>query len=172
MTRRFGGLGLGLVISRSLAEAHGGRLVAASPGKGQGATFTLELPFVAPPTPIDRLRHADLPTLAAAPAAAGPLRILLVEDNADTLRVMSRLLRGQGPRPSPPADGVAAATRAAEEPAEFDLLISDLGLPDGSGLDLIRGLSPDPPHSPGSPSPATGWTTTAAGASRPASPST
>jgi len=134
VTRRFGGLGLGLVISRSLAEAHGGRLVAASPGKGEGATFTLELPYVAPP-PV--ATDDDMPDLGAS-APAGPLRILLVEDNADTLRVMSRLLRGRGHAVTA-ADGIASATRAAEG-AEFDLLISDLGLPDGSGLDLIRHL--------------------------------
>jgi len=134
VTRRFGGLGLGLVISRSLAEAHGGRLVAASPGKGQGATFTLELPFVAPPSPATVI---DMPTLPAMPLV-GPLRILLVEDNPDTLRVMSRLLRGRGHAVTA-ADGLAAATRAAEGES-FDLLVSDLGLPDGSGLDLIRRL--------------------------------
>ena len=136
VTQRFGGLGLGLAIGRSLAEAHGGRLLAASPGINEGATFTLELPTVdAPSRPLD----AD-PTSPATPDvnASGPLRILLVEDNLDTLRVMERLLARRGHAVTA-ADGVLAALRAAEG-REFDLLISDLGLADGSGLDLIRRL--------------------------------
>jgi PAS domain S-box-containing protein len=134
VTQRFGGLGLGLAISRTLAEAHGGRLVADSPGKNQGATFTLELPTVE----ASRQRLADKPSAADDAPANGPLRILLVEDNLDTLRVMARLLTRIGHQVST-ADGVASALGAAQS-GEFDLLISDLGLPDGSGLDLIRKL--------------------------------
>jgi PAS domain S-box-containing protein len=142
-TQRFGGLGLGLAIGRSLAEAHGGRLKVASEGLGRGATFTLELPTVEAPA-----RAPD----AASPAATtesrdalGPLRILLVEDNQDTLRVMDRLLTRRGHAVTA-ADGLGTALRLAEG-REFDLLISDLGLSDGSGLDLIRrlqGSRPDP----------------------------
>jgi PAS domain S-box-containing protein len=141
VTQRFGGLGLGLAIGRSLAEAHGGRLRAESPGVGQGATFTLELPAIESPSQ---------PLIAAPPAPAtaeagtsGPLRILLVEDNLDTLRVLERLLKRNG-HDVAAADGVLAARRLAEG-REFDLLISDLGLADGSGLELIRQLAASRP---------------------------
>lgn len=134
VTRQFGGLGLGLAISRSLAEALGGRLLASSLGKNQGATFTLELPSAAPPPK----RVNAVPPVALGSLETPSLRILLVEDNHDTLRVMARLLGRKGHRVTT-ADGVAEALRVADG-AEFDLLISDLGLPDGSGLDLIRQL--------------------------------
>ncbi len=136
VTRRFGGLGLGLAISRGLAEAHGGRLIAASPGPSLGATFTLELPAVAAPA-----FAAAVPT-ATEPGRPGSLRLLLVEDNADTLRVMGRLLRGRGHQVATAASIAEAVGLADSGP--FDLLISDLGLPDGSGLDLLRRLRTPP----------------------------
>ncbi len=138
ITQRFGGLGLGLAIGRSLAEAHGGRLTASSPGLNQGATFRLDLPTVDAPS-----HRPEAAPPVAAPGdkeerPVGPLRILFVEDNPDTLRVMARLLVARG-HVVAKADSVAAALAVAED-GEFDLLISDLGLPDGSGLDLIRGI--------------------------------
>ena len=140
VTQRFGGLGLGLAISRSLAEAHGGRLLAASPGTNQGATFTLELPAVDAPSRAD---EAGRPAVVEPPTSLGSLRILLVEDNIDTLQVMARLLARKGHRVTT-ADGLIAALRVAKG-AEFDVLISDLGLPDGSGLDLIGRLNESRP---------------------------
>ncbi len=132
ITRQFGGLGLGLAISRSLAEAHGGRLSAASAGSGQGSTFTLALPTV--PAPAARLRgHRPSQGVAALPL----LRILLVEDNPDSRRILSRLLRSRGHRVTTAAS-VACARSATASEGPFDLVISDLGLPDGSGLDVMR----------------------------------
>lgn len=128
--RRFGGLGLGLTIAKRLTELHKGRLTAVSEGKDKGSTFTVDLPTVAPkPAP----KHAEPPKPTA--EAAGQ-RILLVEDDPDTLRIMSRLLRGMGYRVSPAENVHAALELAAHE--HFDLLISDLGLPDGTGLDVMR----------------------------------
>ncbi len=133
ITRQFGGLGLGLTISKALVEMHGGGIQAHSAGKGRGATFTVRLPLLpseaaAPPTP-------EAPP---APAAIRPLRILLVEDHGDTARIMCRLLSMEGHTVQAAAD-VAGALALAEKQA-FDLLLSDLGLPDGSGLDLMRTL--------------------------------
>ena len=132
ITRRFGGLGLGLTISKALAEMHGGTLTAASEGAGKGATFTLELPAVAAPVEVITL-EPDVPSRPTVPC-----HILLVEDHADTLRIMARLLRGLGYTVRT-AGTVLDAIEAAEQDS-FRLLISDIGLPDGSGIDLMKSL--------------------------------
>jgi PAS domain S-box-containing protein len=131
--RQQAGLGLGLAISRRLAEAHGGTIGASSAGRGQGATFAVELPVVATFEP-------DMPRPRNAPAerSTRSLAVLLVEDHEATLTVMTKLLRGLGHRVTG-VSTVASATAAANQDA-FDLIISDLGLPDGSGLDVMRQL--------------------------------
>ena len=135
-TKRFGGLGLGLAISKAVVEAHGGTLTAFSEGRDRGATFTVEL------------AGADFPAEATGetPGTAGcgqrALRILLVEDHKDTSRIMARMLTGIGHTVTT-AETVAEALATAGS-SEFDLVISDLGLPDGSGLDLMRQLRPLP----------------------------
>jgi len=130
--RQQAGLGLGLAISKKLAEAHGGTISVASEGRGRGATFAVELPvvgrFVRATSPPER------PPLVR--SAAQPLKVLLVEDHEPTLRVLERLLRQIGHRVTG-VTSVASATAAARQ-GEFDLIISDLGLPDGSGLDVMR----------------------------------
>ncbi|WP_422928734.1 PAS domain S-box protein [Singulisphaera sp. PoT] len=134
VTKQFGGLGLGLAISRSLAEAHGGSLAASSSGRNQGATFTLRLPTISPPV---RALEPPRPSEDDSSAPLPKLRVLLVEDNPDTLRVMTRLLRSRGYEVAP-ADCMAAAIEAERTVGPFDLVVSDIGLPDGSGLDVIR----------------------------------
>lgn len=143
LARRYGGLGLGLSISRNLIQMQGGTLTAESAGIGQGATFTVELPTVpapvAPALPDVLLKpesDAERSTTLLSPASAVQ-RILLVDDNEDTLRVMARLLRLNGHQVVT-ADSVNSAMQAAGEP--FDLLISDIGLPDGTGWELMREL--------------------------------
>ena len=140
VTKQFGGLGLGLAISKSLAEAHGGHLGATSRGRGEGSTFALSLPTVLAPTVEES--HDVLSSSAIANGETqknGPFHILLAEDNVDTLRIMARLLRSKGHRVST-ADSVEAAAQAAERDGPFDLVVSDIGLPDGSGFDLIHRL--------------------------------
>ncbi len=133
--RRSGGLGLGLTISRSIVEQHGGRLTAKSGGKGLGATFTIEIPPVDAPfiKPLP-----EKPVTSHAAIASQSFSILLVEDNPDTLKYLSKMLtlRGHTVRTAP---DLRTAVQVAAE-TEFDLLISDIELPDGSGLQLIRTL--------------------------------
>ena len=124
---RFGGLGLGLAITRRLVELQRGRIHARSEGRGRGASFHIEMPLAAavpgPPTP------------AAAPGPAMPLppvrRILLVEDHKMTRETLGRLLERRGHTVFPAA--TAAAARELAATGGCDLVISDLGLPDGDG---------------------------------------
>ncbi len=128
-TRRFGGLGLGLNIARAIVDLHQGRLSARSKGKDKGATFTVEL-ATAPPT------EKSQPPAASAEPEEHPLKILLVEDHTDTLQVLVKILEKWGHTVT-----AAASCRTARElvaSQEFDLLISDLGLPDGSGLEIMQ----------------------------------
>jgi hypothetical protein len=140
-TKQFGGLGLGLAISKALVELHGGTITAASAGRGQGATFTVTLHTINAPASEVAHPPAEIGMAAAPSSTERPLRILLVEDHADTRRATARLLNGIGHRVTT-ADCVAGGLEAADTGGPYDLLISDLGLPDGTGLDLIRQLRP------------------------------
>lgn len=131
------GLGLGLAIARAIVDLHGGTITAHSQGIGYGATFRVQLPGAVMDTRGPRLEHPSSP-LPLKPAAPLPLRLLVVEDHEPTLQVLSRLLRRDGHRITT-ANSVAEALSWAEG-LEIDLVISDLGLPDGNGFDLMRKL--------------------------------
>ena len=130
MTQQFGGLGLGLAITKALTDAHGGTVSAQSPGPHCGATFTIALPTVAAPAaePI-AAQHVGA-------TADEPLAILLVEDHVDTAEVMAQLMRGLGHAVTV-VSSVADALAATLDGGAFDLLVSDIGLPDGTGIDFI-----------------------------------
>jgi signal transduction histidine kinase len=132
--RTFGGLGLGLAITRALAEAHGGTVTAHSAGRDAGATFTVRLPVI-----------AEVPQREFEPASkTDPVqkrvqaRVLLVEDHEETLQVMAELLKRLGHEVTT-ASTIKEALKAGGE-KHFDLVISDLGLPDGLGYELMRSL--------------------------------
>jgi two-component system, chemotaxis family, CheB/CheR fusion protein len=129
ITRQFGGLGLGLAISRAITEQHGGRIEAHSQGPGAGAVFRVTLPLTKVPAV-----PAHAPDQPATPVVAR--RILIVEDHPETARLMSRLLRLRGHEVST-ADSVASARELISEEM-FDVLVSDVGLPDGNGTELMQ----------------------------------
>jgi PAS domain S-box-containing protein len=134
ITRQFGGLGLGLAISKALVERHGGTIWAQSDGPGMGSTFIVELPR-AVPMPGEEEATDPWPSGIL---NLGRLRLLVVEDNADTARALGRLLRAAGYWVQT-ADTVAAALEMAAR-EKFDVLVSDIGLPDATGYELIRRL--------------------------------
>ncbi len=137
--RRFGGLGLGLLLSRSIIEAHGGKLSASSDGPGLGATFTVEIHTVPAPAVVADGDRAAAGSSAASSAPVGRrLKILLVDDNADTLAFLSTMLSRRGHDVAMASD-MAGALRLATE-GECDFLISDIELPDGSGLELMDSI--------------------------------
>ncbi len=131
-SRRFGGLGLGLSISKTIVEMHGGKVCASSAGPGQGATFRVELPGA-----NRRINsEGDVTSPETAQVATAPMRLLLVEDHEPTLAVLQRLLNRAGHAVATASSVAAALELAAREP--FDALISDIGLPDGTGVELMR----------------------------------
>jgi PAS domain S-box-containing protein len=133
INRRFGGLGLGLAISKSLVEMHGGTITASSEGKGKGTTITVELPVASTSEPSERPRD-DEEAGGSAPRAS----ILLVDDHIDTLDVLRIILERRGLGVQTATSVSTALDLAATQ--KFDLLVSDIGLPDGTGHDLIRAL--------------------------------
>ena len=129
---RFGGLGLGLAISKSLAQAHGGTLTAQSDGSNRGSTFTLSM---------QALPHGEAGSVASkavTDSARQALKILLVDDHHDTCAALQKLLARRGHLVAVSNDVRSAMEAAVRD--KFDLLISDIALPDGTGMDLMMQL--------------------------------
>jgi len=129
---QLGGLGLGLAISKALVEAHHGSISAESQGRDSGATFTALFPTCE--------RNAILESSDAPRSTAKRrfVRLLLVEDHEDTNRSLTRMLRRRGYEVHPANDIRSALDIATRK--QFDVLVSDIGLPDGSGIDLLKAL--------------------------------
>lgn len=144
-TRVFGGLGLGLAITRAIVEMHGGSIAAESEGKDKGTKFVIRLHTVQPIAGAQG-QQQNLPSFSPPAIAPRSLRILLVEDHFDTAEQLIRLLERAGHKVT-----WARCIREAQElitsnskltpDHDFNILISDLGLPDGTGHDLMRDLA-------------------------------
>jgi CheY-like chemotaxis protein/two-component sensor histidine kinase len=137
-TRKHGGLGLGLSIVRQLVEMHGGNVRAKSPGEGQGATFSIELPISIAHAGAHR-RTPNPPDDAGGALASAPLdgvRVLVVDDEPDA-RELARQILGLARATVKTAGSAAEALEqlAAERP---DVLVSDIGMPVADGYELIR----------------------------------
>jgi signal transduction histidine kinase/ActR/RegA family two-component response regulator len=130
---RFGGLGLGLAISKSLAQAHDGRLTAQSGGANCGSTFTLSMQTL----PQDEAAGVAAEAVTTH-LARQALKILLVDDHQDTCAALEKLLARRGHLVAVSHDVRSAMEAAARN--KFDLLISDIALPDGTGMDLMMQL--------------------------------
>ena len=136
ITRRFGGLGLGLAISKALIDAHGGKISVQSSGQNQGATFSVELNTVLAPIEHDGERHDQKVDRKPEPAVSRHRRVLLVDDHYDTCIGMKRMLERRGYEITVAHSAEQAVEKVRIE--DFDLLISDIGLPDRSGYELMR----------------------------------
>lgn len=128
------GLGLGMSISKTIVELHGGTIHAHSAGTGKGATFAVELE-------TDSSLPVITPPVESGIRSATRHRLLVVEDHEPTLDVLTRLLRKQGHEVHSATSVQAALALAATQ--VFDLVISDIGLPDGNGIDLMMQLTRD-----------------------------
>lgn len=150
-SHRFGGLGLGLAISRMLIELHAGTIRASSGGPGTGAAFVIELPLArqapgaAPALPATPERPvSNRPFPAAVPPPSGrPFRILLIDDHAPTRTTLAHLLRRRRYEVVSAASKADALNLATME--KFDAIVSDIGLPDGDGYALLEELRASQP---------------------------
>ncbi|HEY9806203.1 MAG TPA: response regulator, partial [Candidatus Obscuribacterales bacterium] len=131
ITRKYGGLGLGLAIVRQLVEAHGGTITADSPGEGFGATFTVRLPLLDVPPAIQKIDGVPQQELNLA-----GIRVLVVDDEPDARELLTVLLAEYGAE----VLAVASASEVLANLESFqpDVLVSDIAMPDVDGYALIQ----------------------------------
>ena len=132
------GLGIGLSLVSHLAELHGGRLEAASPGIGKGSTFTIELPLLR----IASNAVAAPPQETESSVDSGGMRVLLVDDNVDAMEMMGFLLAEMGYQPLTTADAGELETLALRHKPQ--VIVLDIGLPGVDGYQVARRIKANP----------------------------
>jgi signal transduction histidine kinase len=137
---RFGGLGLGLAISQKLAEFHSGKICATSEGRDKGSTFIVELPLaqLVAKNEDGKINNAPDNSSPDLPAKANGIRVLLVEDHEPTRTALTQLLMRRSYKVVTAGSIAEARNLAAAQ--KFNLVVSDIGLPDGNGYDLMAEL--------------------------------
>jgi signal transduction histidine kinase len=137
-TRRHGGLGLGLAIAQSVVEAHNGTIQAASEGAGKGACFTVELPVVVPQPEAESRSQSSTKTSAEEAALLAGMRVLIVDDHEDTRDLLRFILTEREALIQTAASVEEALTIVRDW--QPHLVLSDLGMPDSDGYQLIKKL--------------------------------
>ena len=138
-TRRFGGLGLGLSIVRQLVELHGGTVTAESLGEGQGATFTVQFPISRQPFIRPTFSSPDNQAIDLS-----GVRVLVVDDVTDSRELVAFVLEQSGAIVTTATSAQAAFERLAQE--TFDVIVSDIGMPDLNGYELLWQIRSDLPQ--------------------------
>lgn len=133
-SRRHGGLGLGLAIADALAKMHGGRLDAQSDGVGKGSSFTFRIGLVADSLAPEKRESR--------PRSLRDLNVLVVEDSADTLMLLSTMFSREGANVMQAASASEALDAASSNPP--DVIISDIGMPDIDGYEFLQQLKQIP----------------------------
>ncbi|MEP6578147.1 ATP-binding protein [Microcoleus vaginatus GB2-A3] len=145
ITRKFGGLGLGLAIARQIVELHGGRIWVESRGEGQGATFTVELPLLHTANPVEEVapgaeaRSDDLDL--------ANLRVLVVDDERDSREFVAFVAEQAGAKVTAVGSAIEALQLLSTTP--FDILLCDIGMPQMDGYMLVRQVRTLPPEQGG-----------------------
>jgi len=134
--RSYGGLGIGLSIARNIIEAHGGRIEAKSEGLNKGAHFCVYLPLCEAPSSYQNGKHASVSARRKKTQLLQNLRVLVVEDDSDTREMLHFLLEKAGAKVADAPNGQSAYQ--VLQNGSFDVLVSDVGLPDEDGKVLMR----------------------------------
>ncbi len=135
-TRSTGGLGLGLALVREIVHLHGGTVSASSPGAGLGASFLARFPN-RQPWKSDAAPAEALPAATASDTLGG-LSILVVDDEPDARTVVAETLRLEGARVTVTDSAMAAFAKIQENGTHFDIIVTDIGMPEEDGYSLVR----------------------------------